>query len=222
VNALDILDKDPNKKNIVAVGLTVSIEKLSCLAQKKIKIKTKHVDIFLCSTKEALAECQILISHFWSANLRAEMSDSVQLPVTQQCALAAKEGIKYAIIIDDTQFNFNGLLKVLNLNSNEMISYVHKDDIVRFMISLLEKDKNSKDPTQVAQKIGFQVQQSSPVPQQSYARKSGQIKTSFYASLGITPDRDRERFPTRPHSPVGTASFENSPFGNSPTTEQTK
>jgi len=119
------------------------------------------------------------------------MGDNILLPITQQCVIAAKQGIKFALVIDDTQFNFNGLVKVLNLEKNEIISYVHKDDIVRFVISLLEKfPKTTNKLTQSppTQRIGSHEVQQTAHSQVSIARKGNQIKSSFYASLGVRPE----------------------------------
>lgn len=51
------------------------------------------VDIFVCSSKEAMNECQVLVAQLWNAGLSAEMSENILLPISQQCALAAKSGM---------------------------------------------------------------------------------------------------------------------------------
>uniref|UniRef100_A0A915K8K5 histidine--tRNA ligase n=1 Tax=Romanomermis culicivorax TaxID=13658 RepID=A0A915K8K5_ROMCU len=118
---------DPKNKKVPCVGISIGIERIFTLIEKKLEIEQKFVrtnatQVYVASAqKKLLIERMKLIKQLWDANINAEIAYKNNPRMLDQLQYCEAKGIPIAVIIGESEIQ-EGVVKLRDIPSREETS----------------------------------------------------------------------------------------------------
>jgi len=140
------------KKQIPCVGMSIGIERLMAIIEKKLEnkaVKTSDTQVLVCSPmKGTLGDRMKLLSEFWSGGVSSETQQKNNVKMLTQLQICEGKSIPFAAIIAKDELE-NGVVKLRHVKTRKEWN-VKREDVVAELKKAMEKDGNG----------GFDVEES--------------------------------------------------------------